>query len=104
MSKIRPSSGSDVNELMSERYSAWSCVAQEINQRMIELDLSQGELAMRARVSSATVREIQWHTAERRRSPNILAALSIALDWPPEYIADIVARGPAARRRLMRSE
>lgn len=99
MSKVRQSSRSDANEVMSERDSAWACVAQEVNQRMIELDLSQGELAMRARVSSATVREMQWHTAERKRSPNILGALSIALDWPPEYIADIVARGPAARRR-----
>ncbi|MGH3902445.1 MAG: helix-turn-helix domain-containing protein [Pseudonocardiaceae bacterium] len=82
----------------------WAAVAEVINERVNELGWRQGELAERSHVSRATVREIQHHIIERRRSARTLEALSIALGWHPQHI-DAVRRGhrppeppePAAR-------
>lgn len=64
----------------------WAAVADAINKRVDELGWPQGELAQRSHVSRATVREVQHHTAERRRSARTLEALSIALGWHPRHI------------------
>jgi transcriptional regulator with XRE-family HTH domain len=64
----------------------WAAVAQAINDRVRELGWRQRELAERSHVSVAVVREIQRHTAERRRSPRTLEALSVALGWEPEHL------------------
>jgi transcriptional regulator with XRE-family HTH domain len=70
----------------------WAAVAEAINGRVNELGWRQGELAERSHVSRATVREIQHHVVERRRSARTLEALSIALGWHPQHI-DAVLRG-----------
>jgi transcriptional regulator with XRE-family HTH domain len=70
----------------------WATVAEVINARVNELGWRQGELAERSHVSRATVREIQHHIVERRRSARTLEALSTALGWPPQYL-DAVLRG-----------
>jgi len=70
----------------------WAAVADAINKRVDELGWPQGELAERAHVSRATVREVQHHTAERRRSARTLEALSAALGWHPHHI-DAVLHG-----------
>jgi transcriptional regulator with XRE-family HTH domain len=70
----------------------WSAVAEAINERVNELGWRQGELAERAHVSRATVREIQHHVVERRRSARTLEALSTTLGWHPQHI-DAVLRG-----------
>ena len=70
----------------------WAAVAEAINERVNELGWRQGELAERSHVSRATVREIQHHVVERRRSARTLEALSIALGWHPQHI-DAMLRG-----------
>jgi transcriptional regulator with XRE-family HTH domain len=70
----------------------WTAVAEAINERVNELGWRQGELAERSHVSRATVREIQHHIVERRRSARTLEALSTALGWHPQHI-DAVLRG-----------
>ncbi|MGH4011295.1 MAG: helix-turn-helix domain-containing protein [Pseudonocardiaceae bacterium] len=59
---------------------------------MNELGWRQGELAERSHVSRATVRELQHHIVERRRSARTLEALSTALGWHPQHI-EAVLRG-----------
>ncbi len=70
----------------------WSAVAEAINERVNELGWRQGELAERSHVSRATVRELQHHIVERRRSARTLEALSTTLGWHPQHI-DAVLRG-----------
>lgn len=70
----------------------WSAVADAINERVNELGWRQGELAERSHVSRATVRELQHHIVERRRSARTLEALSTTLGWHPQHI-DAVLRG-----------
>lgn len=64
----------------------WAAVARAINERVTELGLKQREVADRSQVSQATVREIQRHTVERRRSDRTLEALSLALEWHPQHL------------------
>jgi transcriptional regulator with XRE-family HTH domain len=73
----------------------WTAVAEAINERVNELGWRQGELAERSHVSRATVREIQHHIVERRRSARTLEALSITLGWHPNHI-EAVLRGRRA--------
>jgi transcriptional regulator with XRE-family HTH domain len=70
----------------------WAAVAEVINERVNELGWRQGELAERSHVSRATVREIQHHIVERRRSARTLEALSTALGWHPQYIEAVLRR------------
>lgn len=70
----------------------WAAVAKAINERVNELGWRQGELANRSNVSQATVREIQHHVVERRRSPRTLESLSTALGWHPSHL-DAVLHG-----------
>lgn len=70
----------------------WAAVAEAINERVNELGWRQGELAERSHVSRATVRELQHHIVERRRSARTLEALSTALGWHPQHI-EAVLRG-----------
>ena len=80
----------------------WAAVARVISGRVRELGWRQRELAERSHVSVAVVREIQRHTVERRRSPRTLEALSVALEWEPEYLHRVLmgrsqqSRGHAA--------
>lgn len=68
----------------------WAAVARAINERANELGLRQRELAERAHVSQAIVREIQHHTVERRRGGRTLEALSLALEWHPGHLAALL--------------
>jgi hypothetical protein len=72
----------------------WAAVARAISGRVRELGWRQRELAERSHVSVAVVRELQWHTVERRSSPRTLEALSVALGWEPEHL-DRVLKGHA---------
>jgi plasmid maintenance system antidote protein VapI len=80
----------------------WAAVAEAINVRVNELGWRQGELAERSHVSRATVRELQHHVVERRRSARTLEALSITLGWHPHHI-DAVLHGRRPPGRLNRS-
>jgi hypothetical protein len=69
----------------------WAAVADAINQRKAELDLSQRELIDRSQLSKGIVGELQNNKAQRRRSPRTLEALSLALDWHPNHLAAVLA-------------
>ena len=68
----------------------WAAVAAAINERMSGLGWRQRDLAERSGVSLATVREIQRHSIERRRSPRTLQSLSSALGWPAGHLAAVL--------------
>jgi transcriptional regulator with XRE-family HTH domain len=74
----------------SEVVEDWAAVAGAITARMRELRLTQLDLAGRARVSPATIRELQNNRASRRRYPRTLAALSEALDWPADHLQNVL--------------
>jgi transcriptional regulator with XRE-family HTH domain len=64
---------------------------------MLELSIAQHELAERANVSQAIVRELQHNTAQRRRSARTLEALSTALGWHPRHLHAVLSgEGPPA--------
>lgn len=69
----------------------WDAVAQAIDARMRELDLTQTELAVRADVAPETVRELRNNLKPRRRNPRTLTAISGALGWPADQLARILA-------------
>lgn len=68
----------------------WAAVARAISQRVTELDLRQHELAKRAGVSQAIVRELQRNTVQRRRGSRTLEALSTALGWHAQHLTAVL--------------
>jgi transcriptional regulator with XRE-family HTH domain len=64
----------------------WSAVAEAMQGRLAELDMTQAELVQRSRLAPMTIRELLFNSAQRRRSDQTLAALSEALGWPPAYL------------------
>jgi transcriptional regulator with XRE-family HTH domain len=70
----------------------WTAVAEAVKARMAALRLKQLDLAHRAGVSPATIREITNSPRPRRRYGRTLAALSEALDWPADHL-DAVLTG-----------
>ncbi len=71
----------------------WPAVADAINRRLRELDMTQLELAQHSQVSVATIRQLQsGDTRARRRHPRTLRALSEALRWSPDHL-EAVANG-----------
>ena len=48
-------------------------------------------LAAKSKVSPATIRELQYNKLPRRRHPRTLEAVSTALDWPADYLSDVLA-------------
>lgn len=78
----------------------WTAVAAALNARVAALRMTQQELASRSGVSPATIREIQHNHRPRKRYGRTLAALSEALQWPAEYLDDVLAgRSPEAAGR-----
>lgn len=67
----------------------WAAVAAAMKTRLAELDMTQAELVQRSGLAPMTIREVLFNTAERRRSPQTLAALSEALGWPAGYLQAI---------------
>jgi DNA-binding Xre family transcriptional regulator len=76
----------------------WAAVANAIDTRLAELKWRQRELAERAQVSVAIVRELHRNTRQRRRSARTLEALSVALGWHPEHL-DAVLHGRTPPQR-----
>jgi transcriptional regulator with XRE-family HTH domain len=68
----------------------WAAVAHAIGQRLNELGMRQRELAERSHVSQAIIRELQYNTAQRRRSSRTLEALSVALAWHPDHLTAVL--------------
>jgi len=69
----------------------WAAVARAMNRRLTELGMRQRDLAERAHVSQAIVRELQRNTAQRKRSARTLEALSVALGWHPRHLQAVLA-------------
>jgi transcriptional regulator with XRE-family HTH domain len=68
----------------------WAEVAKVVDERLEELGLSQKGLAKRAGLSPATVRAVQRNYGKHRHKPGTLAALSGALELPPNYLENIL--------------
>jgi transcriptional regulator with XRE-family HTH domain len=66
--------------------SDWAAVAKAMDRRLTEIGMRQRDLAERAHVSQAIVRELQHNTTQRRRSARTLEALSVALGWHPGHL------------------
>jgi transcriptional regulator with XRE-family HTH domain len=68
----------------------WQAVAAAIQTRLDELDITQAELAHRAGVAPETVRELRNNLHPRRRNPRTLSAVSEALNWPSDHLANVL--------------
>ncbi|WP_245782567.1 helix-turn-helix domain-containing protein [Actinokineospora terrae] len=64
-------------------------MAKVITDRLVVLGWRQRQLAERANVSQAIVRELQYDTNRRRRSARTLEALSVALGLHPSHLLDV---------------
>lgn len=71
----------------------WQAVADAINTRMAELQMTQTELAQRSQVSVATLRQMQ-KAEPKRRGSRTLAAISEALRRPPGWLESLADGGP----------
>lgn len=65
-----------------------------MSRRLAELGMRQRDLADRAHVSQAIVRELQHNTRQRRRSARTLEALSLALGWHPHHLRAVLDGEP----------
>jgi hypothetical protein len=74
----------------------WDAVAAAIRGRLVDLDMTQADLAAHAGVALMTVRELQHNLKPRRRNPRTLAAVSEALGWPADQLARILEGGAAS--------
>lgn len=72
----------------------WDRVAAAIRARLVEIDMTQADLASRAGVALMTVRELQHNLQPRRRNPRTMAAVSEALGWPGDQLARILEGEP----------
>ncbi len=84
----------------------WAAVARAISRRMTELGISQRGLIERSQVSKATVGELYHNSAQRRRSARTLEALSMALEWHPQYLVAVLKghRAPELGEPVSRSD
>ncbi|TDD03114.1 XRE family transcriptional regulator [Saccharopolyspora terrae] len=69
----------------------WAAVAKAISARLEELGMTQLDAAAKSKVAPATIRELQYNKVPRRRNPRTLEALSEALDWPADYLSNVLA-------------
>jgi transcriptional regulator with XRE-family HTH domain len=67
----------------------WAKVGEALRARREGRGLTQEQLHELSGVSVAIIGEIEQHEIIRRRSLRTLAALSVALDWPEDYLARI---------------
>jgi transcriptional regulator with XRE-family HTH domain len=72
----------------------WVAVGEAVTERMRELAILQKELAERSKVASATIRQVQHPNGKHRHSKRTLEAISGALDWPPEYLDNVLYGRP----------
>lgn len=67
----------------------WAAVAQAMQARLAQLDMTQADVVQRSRLAPMTIRELLYNQAQRRRSSQTMAAISEALGWPSHYLQDI---------------
>lgn len=74
----------------------WEAVANAINTRMDELNITQKELATRSGLGESTLRQLQRnYRPDRRPRPYTLEAISVALGRPPIWLAEVLTGGQA---------
>ena len=72
----------------------WAAVGEAVSRRMDERGILPRQLVKRARVAPATLQLIRHHPGSHRHSPRTLEAISIALDWPPDYLDNVLYGRP----------
>lgn len=83
---------------MSSEPNDWTALAVCLEGRLRELGWTQQDLAQRAQVSQAIVRELQYNSVQRKRSPRTLEALSTTLGLHPEHLTALLhGRTPLPR-------
>ena len=69
---------------------AWTAVGAALEARRNALKMTQAELHVAARVSISVIAELEKGITRKRRTPGTLERLSEALDWPANYLDDIL--------------
>ena len=72
----------------------WAAVADAIGKRMRELKFSRARLARESGVSEIVIRYLGQHSYAMTHSRSTLVALSAALRWQPDHLANILAGYP----------
>ena len=54
--------------------------------RIEEIHITRKEIEKRSGISTATIREIEHPRVPRTFSRDVLEPISVALDWPPDYL------------------
>ena len=75
----------------------WQAVGEAIRTRMRELGINQKLLAEFSGVSTATIRQMTNSPGKRQHNERTLQALSETLDWPRNYLLNIL-EGPKQKR------
>jgi transcriptional regulator with XRE-family HTH domain len=68
----------------------WAAVARVIDERMRQRQLTQQQVASAAQVALTTFRELQNNTNPRRRRPQTLEAVAVALGLPSRYLSEVL--------------
>jgi chromosome segregation ATPase len=69
----------------------WDAVAAAIERRLTDLGVQLQTVAERSKVSESTIRELRYNTHERKRSVRTLESLSVALEWKPDHLNEVLA-------------
>lgn len=67
-------------------------LADLVSARIEELHITRKEIEKRFGVSTATIREIEHPRRKRTFGRDVLDPLSVALEWPPDYLVRAVYR------------
>jgi len=95
---IGTSFGAEIGNSGESMTKDWQAVADAIAARLVELDMTQSELAQRADVALETVRELHHNLRTRRRSPRTLSVLSQTLGWSDDHLLNLAAGEPPGNR------
>jgi polyhydroxyalkanoate synthesis regulator phasin len=68
----------------------WGAVAAAIDGRLADLGVQQQVVAERSKVSESTIRELRYNTRQRKRSVRTLESLSVALEWKPDHLSEVL--------------
>jgi len=76
----------------------WTAVGEAVEAQRNALKMTQEELHVAARVSISVIAELERGITRKRRAPGTLERLSEALDWPANYLDDILNGRPTPGR------
>lgn len=72
----------------------WAAVGLTAARRRLKLGLTQKVVSERSGVSEAIIGQIERNERKHRHQSRTLEALSTALDWPPDYLENVLRGRP----------